>query len=179
MVSVDTRIRRSARRARERRAYIGSPGMVGLIGTEELSRLQVRHELEELQELLNDEIFNMSERFRRASAIRGSITLGQKRLFVKRLHMMSFDDTYRDYAPSTKLERTRMRIESLLELCHGDEALLLSEYAKALEKYFPIETWSKYFEWNPKLIEKTLKSGKKRKTIRHHMRYRTFEEEEE
>ena len=64
-----------------------------------------------------------------------------------------------------------MRIESLLVLCRGDYELLLREYVRALEMFFPVESWSKHYVWNPRLFVKTLKSGKPRTTLRHSMSY--------
>lgn len=143
---------------------------------EALKALYEKQDLEELRELLDDEVYNMLERFTRALAIHGRLTPADRRIFVKHLHMMTFDETYRD-APAGKYRRTRQRIESLLVLCKDNEALLLREYALALDKHFPVESWSSYYVWNPKLVVKMLKSGKTRKSIRHHMSYRRHEEE--
>lgn len=175
MASVDLRIRRSARRSRERWALYRATTDFEPFGTrEKYQRLLERQDLEELRELLNDEIANMQDRFTRALAIRGRLTPAERRLFVKHLHMLTFDQTYRDfYGPVSKNARSRQRIESLLELCHGDEELFLKEYARALEKFFPVETWSSYYVWNPKLIVKTLKSGKPRVSIKHHMSFKS------
>ena len=89
------------------------------------------------------------------------------------LHTKTFDETYRDYAPDSKQARSRVRIESLLVLCHGNEVLLLREYVRALEKFFPVESWSSHYVWNPRLIVKTLKSGKFRTSLKHSMSYRS------
>lgn len=172
MASVDLRIRRSARRSRERWALHNETEFKDFESSERQRKLLERQDLEELRELLNDEIYNMQERFRAALAIRGSVTPEQQRIFVKRLHMLSFDGTYRDFGPTVKYPRTRARIDALIDLCHGDEVLFLREYVRALEKFFPVKTWSSRYVWNPRLLVKTLKSGKARKTIKHHMSYR-------
>ena len=173
MASVDLRIRRTARRSKERWALHERTRYKTVKAREDFRKLLERQDLEELRELLSDEIYNMQERFVRALGIRGRITDVERRLFVKHLHMLTFDDTYRDYAPDSKNERSRVRIESLLVLCRGDEELLLGEYARALEKFFPVKTWSSHYVWNPKLFVKTLKSGKLRTSLKHHMSYRS------
>lgn len=172
MASVDLRIRRAARRSRERWALYDNTEFKDSESSESHRKQLARHDLEELRELLTDEIYNMQERFKVALAMRGRIVQADRRIFVKHLHMLSFDDTYRDFGPTVKYPRTRARIEALIELCHGDEALFVREYVRALEKFFPVDSWSSRYDWNPKLIEKTLKSGKLRKSIKHHMSYR-------
>ena len=180
MASVDLRIRRSARRSRERWAQHGATKYASLRAQKAYAKLLERQDLEELRELLNDEIANMQDRFTRALALRGRITLAERRRFVKHLHMLTFDETYRDYyGVVSKNDRSRQRIESLLVLCHGNEALFLKEYARALDKFFPVESWSAHYVWNPKLIERKLKSGKTRVSLRHHMSYRKRVEQED
>lgn len=173
MASVDLRIRRAARRSRERWALHEQTQYKTVKAREDFRKLLARQDLEELQELLSDEIYNMQERFTRALGIRGRITPVERRLFVKHLHTKTFDETYRDYAPDSKQARSRVRIESLLVLCHGNEVLLLREYVRALEKFFPVESWSSHYVWNPRLIVKTLKSGKFRTSLKHSMSYRS------
>lgn len=172
MASVDLRIRRAARRSRERWALFESTKYGTIRSKKAHASLLQRQHLEELRELLNDEAYNMQERFKAALAIRGRLNASHRRIFVKHLHMLTFDETYRDFGPTVKFPRTRARIEALIELCHGDEELFLREYARAIDKVFPIDSWSSHYVWNPKLIVKTLKSGKMRKSIKHHMSYR-------
>lgn len=182
MASVDRRIKNAARRAKERRDQLNKAIYLGLPGIDELRALFERQDLEELRELLNDEIFNMQERFRRALAIHDRyLTNAHRRLFVKHLHTKTFDDTYRDYAPSTKYPRTRERIDALIKLCDGNEELFLREYTASIEKFFPIDTWSSRFDWNLVIFERALKPTRRRrkitkfKTIRHRMSYRKVE----
>ncbi len=172
MASVDLRIRRTARRSRERWMLHEQTQYKTVKARENVRKLLMRQDLEELRELLGDEIYNMQERFTRALAIRGRITLVERRIFVKHLHMRTFDETYRDYAPESKNDRSRVRIESLIVLCHGDEALFLREYVRALEKFFPVGSWSPHYYWKPRLFQKKLKSGKLRTSLKHHMGYR-------
>lgn len=173
MASVDLRIRRTARRSKERWALHDKTVYKTVKARKAFEALLERQDLEELRELLADEIFNMQERFVRAMAIRGRLTTAERRLLVKQLHTKTFDETYHDRAPDSKNERSRVRIESLLVLCRGDEELLLREYVRALEKFFPVESWSKHYVWNPRLFVKTLKSGKLRTTLQHSMSYRS------
>lgn len=185
MASVDLRIKRAAQRSRERwdqyakmvaRLDIDEPDegewILGQESLDELKLLYTRHDLEELRELLNDEIFNMQQRFEAALGIRGRMTTEDRRVCVKRLHMLTFDETYRDYAPGSKNYRSRKRIEALIDLCHDDEVLFLREYVRALEKFFPVGVWSAHYVWKPRLFEKKLKSGKTRTSLKHHMGYR-------
>lgn len=185
MASVDLRIKRAARRSRERwdqyskmaaRLDSDEPDegewILGSEGLEALRRLYVRHDLEELRELLNDEIFNMQRRIEVALVIRGRITTEHRRLFVKHLHMLTFDETYRDYEAGSKNLRSKKRIEALIDLCHGDEEFFLREYVRALEKFFPVSSWSSHYVWKPRLFEKKLKSGNTRTSLKHHMGYR-------
>ncbi len=192
MASVDLRIKRAARRSRERWDHYSKMAarldvdeldegewILAEDGLNELKSLYTRHDLEELQELLGDEIFNMQRRFEAALGIRGNVTTQHRRKFVKHLHMLTFDDTYRDYASDSKNDRSRRRIESLIELCHGDEEFFLREYVLALEKFFPVKTWSSHYVWKPRLFEKKLKSGKTRTSLKHHMGYRSRSEVKE
>ena len=144
MASVDLRIKRAARRSRERWDRYAKMAVKldmepdegqWILGEESLQALKLlfeRHDLEELRELLNDEIFNMQRRIESALAVRGRITIEQRRLFVKYLHMLTFDDTYRDYESGSKNVRSKKRIEALIELCHDDEERFLREYIRAL-----------------------------------------------
>lgn len=172
MVSIDVRIKRAARRSSERWNLLASVDMIGLPGTDALRELQRRHDLEELREFLAAEAYYMLGRVAAEQGFYGYVTLDQRRIIVKRVHMLTYDDTYHDYAPSTKQYRTRERIEALLELCRGDEQLLLDEYARAIEHVFPVSLWSDYFVWSPRLIVRPLDSGRLRKTIRFHMKRR-------
>lgn len=191
MASVDLRIKRAARRSRERWAHYNKMAarldvdeldegewILAQEGLDELKSLYTRHDLEELRELLTDEVFNMRRRLEVALGIRGRITTEHKRMFVKHLHMMTFDDTYRDYATESKNDRSRKRIESLIELCHNDEVFFLREYIRALENFFPVSTWSSHYVWKPRLFEKKLKSGKIRTSLKYHMGYRSRAEAE-
>ncbi len=173
MASVDLRIRRTARRSKERWALHDKTAYKTVKARRAFQVLLERQDLEELRELLNDEIFNMQERFVRSMGIRGRLTTAERRLLVKQLHTKTFDETYHDRGPDSKNERSRVRIESLLVLCRGDYELLLREYVRALEMFFPVESWSKHYVWNPRLFVKTLKSGKPRTTLRHSMSYRS------
>lgn len=173
MASVDLRIRRTARRSKERWALHDKTAYKTVKARRAFQVLLERQDLEELRELLNDEIFNMQERFVRSMGIRGRLTTAERRLLVKQLHTKTFDETYHDRSPDSKNERSRVRIESLLVLCRGDYELLLREYVRALEMFFPVESWSKHYVWNPRLFVKTLKSGKPRTTLRHSMSYRS------
>ena len=69
------------------------------------------------------------------------------------LHGKTFDETYRDWAERSKRARTRVRIEALLKLCGGDKELLLTEYTRSLNRFFPIAGYS--YEWAPQLIQST------------------------
>jgi len=68
------------------------------------------------------------------------------------LRNKDYDDTYRDYGPGSKHYRTKVRIEYFIRLSRGDKKLFLEEYARALNRYFPIP--GNRFEWNPRLIIK-------------------------
>ncbi len=177
MASVDQRIRRDARRSKEDWVLHEKTNYATEEDREARRLLLVKHDLERLQELLTDEIFNMQERFTRALLINGRLTTAERRILVKHLHTKTFDATYQDHrGADSKNERSRVRIESLLVLCRGDEELLLREYVRALEKFFPVESWSKHYVWNPRLFVKKLKSGKPRTTLRHSMSYRSHVE---
>lgn len=181
MASVDLRIKRAAQRSRERwdqyaemtaQFNAESDEAEWSIGQQSLQSLKLlleRHDLEELRELLNDEIFNMLRRVEVVLGVHGRITDQQRRSFVKYLHMLTFDDTYMDYESGSKNVRSKKRIEALIELCHGDEGHFLREYARALEKFFPVQTWSTHYVWKPRLFQKKLESGKIRISLKHHM----------
>lgn len=174
MASVDLRIRREARRSKEAWA-LHEKTVYASAEEREQHRLQLeQHDLERLRELLSDELYNMQERVARLLLIHGRITLVERRLLVKQLHTQTYDETFRDHiGPTSKNARSRVRIESLLILCHGDEEHFLKEYVRALEKFFPVESWSVHYVWNPRLIMRVLKSGKKRVSLRHSMSYRS------
>lgn len=169
MASIDLRIRRSTRRWNALWVKLESfarmnPG----VDVSELRTQYKMHQLDELREYLRDEMLNMQQRFSAAMVYYGRITREQQRVFVKHLHMLTFDQTYRVGAS--------LRIELLLKFCGEDEELLLREYARALEKAFPVESWSAHYVWNPKLVWRKRRSGVMRRTIRHHMSYRrTYE----
>lgn len=170
MGSIDLRIKRAIRRSKERRAYLSRPEVRASEQYSELAKLFDKQDLQELRELLGDETFNMQQRLKPVLGVGGRIT--DRRIFVKKLHMLTFDETYRDAGPEVKSFRVRQRIELLVELCHGDEALFLREYSRAIEHRFPIDTWSSRYDWAPKLVSRRLKSGALRKTVKHHMSYR-------
>lgn len=172
MASVDLRIRRAALRSRERWAlYEKKAGQLPASELDEFKALYEKQDLDELRELLEDEIYNMQERFTRVLRIQGRITLAERRIFVKHLHMLTFDETYRDREAGSKNDRSRKRIESLIVLCHDDEAFFLQEYVRALEIFFPVGSWSSCYVWKPRLFQKKLKSGKTRTSLKHHMGY--------
>lgn len=107
-----------------------------------------RRRLVRLRTLLSDEAYNMFLRCMAADA-----TIRRRDRKVKAalwLHGKTYDQTYRDMSEPSKRARTRFRIEALLLLCGGDTLLLLDEYAKALDRVFPIQ--SAAFSWNPVLI---------------------------
>lgn len=179
MGSVDFRIRQAAKRAKERRELIAKLEESGTPVPKPFQRKLERQDLEELRELLTDEIYNMQQRFTSHLVMLGRLTNVERRLLVKHLHTMTYDETFKDVGPGVKYPRTRVRIEALLELCDGDERLLLHEYEAALKRFFPVWTWSKYYAWNPKLFTKKLKSGKTRISIRHSMTHISNRQEEE
>ena len=172
MASVDLRITRAARRSRERWALYRRTQVTSYSDSDDRWKQMQDHDLEELRELLEDEIYNMQARFMKALRIYGKITSAEQRIFVKHLHMLTFDETYRDREPKSKNDRSRKRIESLIKLCHDDEELFLREYAQVLEKYFPVDSWSSRYVWKPRLFQKTLKSGIVRTSLKHHMGYK-------
>ena len=146
VVSVDQRIKQEARRTEEAYAFLD------------------KQTLERLRAYINDDVWNMRER------CGGSRATPRDR--VGRLHMKTYDDTYHDYAKDTKRQRTRTRIEALLMLCRGDKDLLLREYKRALDRIFPLDEITSHFEWNPRLIKVTLRSGKPGVSIKHVWRRR-------
>ena len=183
MSSFDQRVRRSARRSRERWDYYSK--LEDLLAVPELSederarqhehldglkKLFERQDLQELREFLDDDVFNTRERLRSHLGMRRKDI--DRKVLVKRLHMQTTNDTYHDYASEANSYRSRQRINALLELCHGDEELLLREYARSLQRYFPIDSYSSHFDWNPKLLERVVKAGRVVKVIKHHMKYR-------
>lgn len=183
MSSFDQRVKRSARRSRERWDYysrlearLTNPELIEderawqqehLDG---LKKLFEKQDLQELREFLDDDVFNTRERLRRHLGMRRKDI--DRKVLVKKLHMQTTNDTYHDYASEAKSYRSRERINALIELCHGDEVLLLREYTRALQKYFPIDAYSTHFDWNPKLLERVVKAGRVVKVIKHHMKYR-------
>jgi hypothetical protein len=94
----------------------------------------LRHEVE-------SDVYNIVSRF-------GSRKKPEER--APWLRNKNYDDTYRDYGPKSKHSRTKVRMEYFIRLCRGDRKLFLEEYARALNKYFPIP--GKRFEWGPRLI---------------------------
>jgi len=103
--------------------------------------------LRRLRSLLQDEVLNMQRR---------SLATGISRDEVAEwLHCKWYDATYSDYGPDSKRYRTHKRIEALIELCGGDEKLLMNELAKALESYFPIQVKNAahgpMFAWAPRV----------------------------
>jgi hypothetical protein len=110
--------------------------------TRELDAVYARR-LERLRLLLKDEVGNMLARCRNAGP-------DAEKDPTEWLHQKTFDETYRDYSAKSKQFRTRKRFEALLEFCGNDKKLLLVEYTRALNIYFPIDT--PYFEWAPRLV---------------------------
>lgn len=86
------------------------------------------------------------------------------------LHMKTYDETYHDRGPAAKQVRTKDRIVALLDLCHGDEELLLSEFKRELDKTLPIASTS--FEWAPRLIMVKQRSGRLKVSLRYHWQRR-------
>ncbi|UTX51708.1 hypothetical protein KI440_02025 [Candidatus Saccharibacteria bacterium TM7i] len=141
MPSIDERIRREARRHRRRIAQ----------------EKELAHQA--LREFVYDDVQNMRGR---------SIDLGiEVDAAAHWLHMKNYDDTYKDWSPRSKQQRTRLRIESLLELAESTP-VLLKEYEQALSRYFPIR-WKGYV-WNPQLIIVDLPSGKQRISMEYRWR---------
>lgn len=131
MASTDARIRQEAR-----------------LFEEEINAAK-RRRLERLRRLLDDELYNMLSRCENSDA-----TITRKNLRERAapwLHGKTFDQTYRDWAERSKRARTRVRIEALLKLCGGDKELLLTEYARSLNRLFPIAGRS--YKWAPQLVQ--------------------------
>lgn len=145
MTSIDARIKREVRRSGEVR------------------RQQDKHDLERLREYVYDDVMNMKARVDDRVGPDPDRT-GKAALW---LHGHTYDDTYPSFGQNTKRVKIRERIELLLELCGGDRELLLREYRAALAKYFPLETITRYFEWNPILINKRLPSGRQRVSLKY------------
>jgi hypothetical protein len=99
---------------------------------------------ERLDELVKHELALMRGRGYDAGAEKGKEFLW--------LHGLSFDNTYRDWGPQEGRPRVRKRIEALLELCQGDEQLLLRYYRRYLRYFFPI---TYRYQWNPVIVRKS------------------------
>ncbi|MGH7218248.1 MAG: hypothetical protein ACREGE_02300 [Candidatus Microsaccharimonas sp.] len=139
MRSIDQRIRQDARHSRERR------------------KAEYARDLEKLRGYIENDTINMIGRCDDHGV--------SKEDRADWLHLKTYDDTYHDYGQVAKRERTRTRIEALLELCHGDKGLLLGEVKRALDRYFPVA--SPHYTWAPELVHKELKSGKLRVSLRY------------
>ena len=137
--SIDSRIFLDALQSRERRK-------------QEFSR-----DLQKLRMYIHDDTINMIGRI----DDRGVDKNGR----AEWLHLKTYDETYQDYGVEAKHQRTRRRVEALLDLCHGDKKLLLDEIVRALNKYMPIQ--SPAFAWNPEIIYKELPSGKFRVSLKY------------
>lgn len=142
MSSIDTRIFLDARQSRARRK-------------EEYDR-----DLLKLRMYISDDVLNMIGRIDSRGV--------DKDNRADWLHLKTYDETYQDYGAEAKRQRTRRRVEALLELCHGDKPLLLDELAHALNRYIPIQ--SSAFVWAPELFYKELSSGKLRVSLKYRWR---------
>lgn len=123
MSSSDTRARRNARYFKEELAAVRAQA---------LSRLR---------DDLSDDLMNMKVRIEATGVKRDSL--------AKWLHGKTFDQTYHDFGPKAKQQRSRPRIQAWLDMCEGDENLFLQLYTRALEVRFPIPGGA--FEWSPQL----------------------------
>lgn len=144
LTSIDQRIRLDARQSRER------------------LKLHYAQDLEKLRMHIHNDIMNMWGRCDEAG-------IGRE-VVADWLHLKTYDDTYHDFGPKAKQARTRERIEALLDLCHGDKELLLSEYKRELDKVFPLR--SKHYEWAPVFIRRELRSGRTVVSLRYRWRRR-------
>lgn len=149
MVSIDTRIRREARRQHEE------------LRMAELSLEATKARgTQRLRELIGYELDNLVGRFK-------DNHLGEREDIPKWLHMKTFDQTYMDMETEGKSVRSRMRIQVLLDYTKGDSNLLLKLYGEALDDKFPIPG---EFVWAPILIEGTTERGRPIKTLQYRWR---------
>lgn len=87
------------------------------------------------------------------------------------LKMKTFSETFIDYSPEGKQERTTWLFSEFLRMAHGDEKLFLEVYTECLNQYFPVE--DQRYGWAPKL---TRSYRKRRKGMELHieMRHQRF-----
>ena len=141
LTSTDQRIKHEARLYQAERADADKRHQA------EVEQIDKRR-LERLRTMLNDEVANMLGRAMDADARITKRTLIS--LAAPWLHGKTFEQTYRDYSEPEKERRTRERIDALLLLCGGDKKLLISEYARVLDRAFVIPGGR--FAWNPQLV---------------------------
>ena len=76
--------------------------------------------------------------------------IDKKELADKWLHLLEFNQTFINLDdPDAKNYRIREQFGPILDICDGDENLLLAVYARKLDKYFPIK--HKARAWDPQL----------------------------
>lgn len=83
------------------------------------------------------------------------------------LHLLEYNQTFIDLDdPEAKNYRIREQFEPILDICDGDENLLLAAYASKLDKYFPIN--HKARAWDPQLkwVEYTPKRRNAKTTMK-------------
>ena len=144
MSTIDQKIRMDARHSRT------------------LLKLQYEQDLEKLRTHIHNDTMNLWGRCDDAGISKEDV--------AEWLHMKTYDETYHDRGPAAKQVRTKDRIVALLDLCHGDEALLLSEFKRELDKTLPIASPS--FEWAPRLIMVKQRSGRLKVSLRYHWQLR-------